>query len=65
MAPFSARVAALDDHRVAVEDAGIDHAVAGDFERVMLAAGRAGRRDADAVAWSRSASIGVPAAIRP
>src|SRR5260221_1138428 len=31
-------VAALDDDGVAVEDAGILHAVAGDFERVMLAA---------------------------
>ena len=44
-------VAALDDHGVAIENAGLDHAVAGDFERVMLAAvAEQARRHADRVA---------------
>ena len=35
--PFSASLAAADDHRVAVEDAGLDHRIAGHFQRVVLA----------------------------
>ena len=40
MAPFSAVVAALDDHRVAVEDAGIDHRCR---RRLRARSGRRGR----------------------
>ena len=58
-------LAALDQHGVAIEDAGVDHAVAGDFERVVLAAAEQAGGYVDAVALSRSASIGVPAAMRP
>src|SRR5438477_8737418 len=34
------RLGTLDDDGIAVENAGVDHAVAGDFERVMLASAR-------------------------
>src|SRR5579862_2673571 len=42
-------VATLDDHGIAVEDAGVDHAVARDFERVMLAAANEAPRHRDGI----------------
>ena len=38
------RLAPQDDHGVAVIDAGIDHAVAGNLERIMIAVAKQGRR---------------------
>src|SRR5438552_5293666 len=45
-------IAALDDDRIAIVDAGIDHAVAGDLQRIMLASPSeqaAGDRDGGAL----------------
>ena len=59
------RVGTFDHHRVAVENACLDHRVADDLEREMLAPAKHACRNLELVRGSLSASIGVPAAIRP
>ena len=55
----------LDHHRVAVENAGLDHRIAAHFEREMFAVRQEIGRQA--MVWLRDwiAEIGVPAAMRP
>ncbi len=65
MSPFSAVVAAPDDDHVALENAGLDHRIALDLEREVLAAGQHVGRACDIVLWVWMALIGTPAAIRP
>ena len=55
MSPVSAASVLLDQHRVAVEDAGLDHRIAAHLEREMLAGAEHVGRHVDGVAaWSGS-----------
>ena len=59
------RVGPFDQYHIAIEDACLDHRVAFDFKRVVIAAPQHARGDVEERELSRSASIGVPAAILP
>ncbi len=58
-------VGAAHEHRVALQDAGVDHRVAAHFQREMFARGQDVGGTPMVWVWVWIASIGVPAAMRP